>query len=228
MSKEYYADRVSASDDRHFQVGKTVRGQPVTNNSLKATVENIVHTLRLNDQDTIIDLGAGNGLVTELIAPHCKSVEAVDQSEELLKIAEQSLSGSLRGKIRYLQSDILRLNKGQVQGKKAYANEVLQHLKFVELAPLLTHFFHELDVKLLYVLGVPDEARKFEFYATEDDKRYYYQCLANGQSPMGTWWEQGYISFVVETLNLKVEFLEQPKQTHTAHYRFNFLVTLDG
>ncbi len=58
-------------------------------NILKA-LEEIVST----DGRDILDLGAGTGRLTLLLAPHAKSIRAFDMSEEMLRVCRQRLAAS--------------------------------------------------------------------------------------------------------------------------------------
>ncbi len=64
----------------------------------------ILQNVKLNTQMTVIDFGAGTGLISSQIAPHVKKITAVDVSESMLQklISKEEL----KGKVEILCQDI--------------------------------------------------------------------------------------------------------------------------
>lgn len=69
------------------QYERLIRREDYQNNILAA----IQDYFPLNKNIDVVELGAGTGRLTRLLAPHVKSIKAFDSSAHMLKIAEQSL-----------------------------------------------------------------------------------------------------------------------------------------
>ena len=57
--------------------------------------------------DAVLECACGTGLLTEVMAPRCRSLVATDFSEKMLKRAEKKCGGY--GNVRFEQADILHL-----------------------------------------------------------------------------------------------------------------------
>lgn len=73
------------------------------NKALCAAVERMISC-----SDDVLECACGTGLLTGVIAPHCKSLISTDFSEKMLKRAEKKYGNY--GNIRFEQADILRLS----------------------------------------------------------------------------------------------------------------------
>ncbi len=50
-------------------------------------LSNILKECNLNHNSCVCDIGTGTGTLAQFISPHCKTVDAIDISEDMLKIA---------------------------------------------------------------------------------------------------------------------------------------------
>ena len=50
-------------------------------------LSNILKECNLNHNSSVCEVGTGTGTLAQFIAPHCKSVDAIDISEDMLNIA---------------------------------------------------------------------------------------------------------------------------------------------
>lgn len=74
-------------DEFFKQVGKTFKGQTISNTQFNIIISEVINKIGLRSNDFVLDLCCGNGLITSAIAKECQYVVGVDYSEPLIKIA---------------------------------------------------------------------------------------------------------------------------------------------
>jgi len=92
----------------------------------QAIGSSILENVKLNEQMTVMDFGAGTGLISAQVAPHVKKITAVDVSESML---EKLISKTeLKGKVEILCQDIT-LNPIAVQYDLIMSAMAMHHVK---------------------------------------------------------------------------------------------------
>jgi ubiquinone/menaquinone biosynthesis C-methylase UbiE len=71
------------------QVSKMVRGEPITAVQFDRIVLDAIQKLELNENDDVLDLCYGNGLITSTVAKKCNSIVGFDFSEPMIEIARE-------------------------------------------------------------------------------------------------------------------------------------------
>ena len=74
----------------------------------KPTIEKIVNALGIRHSDDILEIGAGLGIMTAMIAEHAHQVYAVEKDKNLASIFAQEF-GEIEN-IEYIRADFLNLN----------------------------------------------------------------------------------------------------------------------
>ena len=72
--------QIIENEHPHCQVGRTVNKIPIDQQKWEFHLNQIEQILNLNSSDTLLDLCAGNGLITMPLSLKCQSVTAVDIS----------------------------------------------------------------------------------------------------------------------------------------------------
>jgi len=217
----YYDEAVKGSDNRFKQVHKTQFGEPVGPEVIEIIANTVLDKLAITKEDTVVELGSGNGLVAEAICASCQRLYGIELNENLLAVALKTIPAN----IEYFPGDILVFENDIIKNAKCFLYEVLQLLTYQDLRILLQHVMSGLQAKSLFIGGVPDINKLFNFYNTEENRAFYYRCIERGDSPMGTWWDRGFIEFVAGDLGLRAEVSEQSPELYTHHYRFDVLIT---
>ena len=213
--------RTSQSIDESLrQVGKTVMGRPVARHQLDLIVEAIATALELKPRDTVVDLGCGNGVVTERVAKRVARIAGIDVSESLLEAARTSHA---RSNCTYHLGDLAELGPLPLGGAaKAYGYEVLQHLSTEETRALLGTLIEQLgDGLVLFAGSIPERARLRAFYDTPERWAYYERRIAEGSDQIGHWWERGELVALCDEFGLTCESSDQTASLYTSHYRFD-------
>ena len=218
----YYSQRATYSNNLLFQVGKTVNGEPISKQQLNLIVDAIENGLNLNYKDSLVDFGCGNGLLTNFIAPKVKVIVGIEINQALYEQATRHVSHQ---NISLIHRDILCNSEYKFTFNKAFSYEVIQHLSYTEVEKIISNTIKLLPKDgLLYLGGIPDEQRKWNFYNTETRKSKLAETLLEtGTDPVGTWFTQAFFSKIAERFSVSCELLKQHPDLYTAHYRFDCL-----
>ena len=212
-----------ADDDVLRQVGKTVGGQPVPASALDAILSDVVSALQLNAADSVLDLCCGNGLITERCAAYCHHVIGVDFSAPLIRIAKGHRS---RPNVSYTEGDVRALPSTLGRYSKVLVYEGIQHLSRQDVARVLEQLRASHALRALVLFGsVPDRDRLWDFYDTADRQQEYRRRVKNGTEAIGHWWTQAELSAIGAQWDYRVDIRPQDRTLHTAHYRFDALLT---
>ena len=205
------------------QVGKTVQGQPISNEQLDRLISDLAQKLDVKEDDRVLDLCCGNGLITYVIAERCQFIVGVDFSQTLIEIAREYHS---RANVKYLNQSVLDITPDNLQipklFTKIYMYEGLQYFQKDQFSHLLETLVSLSSERVIIILaGVPDLSRIWEFYDTPERQREYEIRKSQGTEAIGTWWEKSFIRRICSSYGLQCEFLPQQEFAHTAHYRFD-------
>lgn len=214
-----------AEDDLLRQVGKTVGGQPVSEAALEAILCDIRSALTLAADDSLLDLCCGNGLITARCAAYCRDATGVDFSAPLIRVANDRCS---RPNVTYVLADVCALPARVVERpySKILMYEAIQHLAADEVERLLRALRRSTSRDAAILIGsIPDRDRLWSFYDTDDRRREYVRRVNEGTEAIGRWWTQSAISALGARCGYTVAPLPQHPNLHTAHYRFDGLLT---
>jgi 16S rRNA (adenine1518-N6/adenine1519-N6)-dimethyltransferase len=103
--------------------------------------QKIVDALGLGPEDTVFEIGAGRGNMTELVAQQAAAVVAVELDWKLAAHLRKKFEGN--PKVRVLEQDILELNidnAAREAGKEKI--KVFGNLPYYITSPCLMHLFH--------------------------------------------------------------------------------------
>lgn len=209
-------------------VGRTVGGAPVGEDQVAILARHLAAVLPLGPADRLLDIGCGNGVVTQLLAARCGFVLGVDFSAPLLEAARRTLG---RENVAYRQADVRDLSATLLREHAlncATSSEVLQHLGPGDLRRLILVLSEGLGPGWRVLLsGIPEAERIRAFYDTPERWRAHQAALEDGTDRMGRWWSFEEIAAVAAELGIAAERVGQPAGLYTAHYRFDVLLRED-
>ncbi len=222
--KKHYTELPDKFEETEFlqQVGKTISGQPITQAQFSAQLADIDSALKVNENDVVLDMCCGNGIITAQISKACNSIVGVDFSESLISIAKKynSLNNEKYYCMSALDSEIKNISTKPFT--KIYMYEALQHFEEADLQKLL---FLIRDIAtsdaIIFFGGIPDNDRIWYFYDTEERRQDYWRRKSEGREAIGTWWNRNYITDVCRLCRFDNVFLDQNPVLYSAHYRFD-------
>lgn len=221
--EQYYNQRVAQSRDPFWQVGKTVNGQAVGTEQLDLICDSIVSALSLTFNDNVLDIGCGNGLVTRKIAEQVKSIIGIERNQALFEQAVRHKCGQNQ---LYINSDVFSFDSNSTHADKVYLYEVIQHVSHQQVTGFLRHISSFMgSEQKIFIGGVPDEERKWDFYNTPERREGLFRHMTEtGNDPVGYWFHREEFQFLARELGMQAKIMDQPSELYTSHYRFNCLL----
>jgi predicted O-methyltransferase YrrM/SAM-dependent methyltransferase len=183
---EWYAERVKANPDNLWgQVGSSERGHAYENR-IGQTIQSILNGLQLQESDVLLDLGCGNGALTDRIFDHCAGGLGVDLCDALIEVARAKFEQPSR---QYMLADLC--GYAATEPRPARFTKGLCHSAFQYLWPddasrllgLLRDRFQHLQ--RLFVGGLPDRD-KIEVFLDGGQPPADY--ADNPESNLGIWY----------------------------------------
>ncbi|PZQ33522.1 MAG: hypothetical protein DI562_01610 [Stenotrophomonas acidaminiphila] len=206
--------------DLFVQVGKTIARQPIPRRMFEIMVERIVDRLELGREDHLLDMCCGNGLVSYELGPVVGHVTAVDFAAHLIAAAKAFKPlPNIDYRVGDVSSPISEMldATGTEAGMpgKFLMNDALAYFEPGSLDRIVRNICiarGEEPFRFL-LTGIPNAARKWNFYDTEERKARHLENLRKGDvenEGMGRWWESSEIEDIAAGNGLAVTVEEQP------------------
>jgi SAM-dependent methyltransferase len=222
LDHDQYA-RTLPTDDLWGQVKRTVSGKPVDSSQIAMIVEAIRAGIQLIPDDTLLDIGCGNGALSRLLFDSCREFLGIDQSEYLISVAKgrfESLPDYeflAQGAVEYLRQESRpdRFTKALCYGCFPYfsaadAAEVI-HLIFEKFT----------NIRKLFIGNLPDLDRASYFYTTRIPSE---EELCAPDSLIGIWRNKDGFAKLAKGAGWEVRFSSMPTEFYSAHYRYDALL----
>lgn len=224
-----------SEDDLFIQVGKTVARKPISKDIFDSMISRIVDHLDLRVDDEILDLCCGNGLISFEISQHVERLIGVDFADHLIAGAIKFKS---RPNIIYRTADVTSpihklIDETPSGDLKRLPNKYLMNDALAYFSPqTLGIIFDNIciakgsDSFRFLITGIPDGARKWNFYNTPDRKSRYLEKMAQGDETndgIGRWWEAEEIELLCAQRGLAFQLFRQPDSI--SKYRMDTLIS---
>ncbi len=223
--KKHFAERPLLYEETDFfrQVEKTVsRPTDIGRVNSKHKSRTFATLWQITDQDLVLDMCCGNGIITAQIAQGCRHVTGVDYSEPLIRIAKRYNNP---GNISYYCMSVLdpeAQDFPEAPFTKIYMSESLQHFSEDDLPQMLQLIMKVSNAStVVFFSGIPDIERLWHFYDTEERREEYRRRKNESREAIGTWWNRKSISDACRENGFDCEIRSQNELIHTAHYRFD-------
>ncbi len=212
-----------AETDFLVQVGHSIDGKPYDATQFAAMVSQVRNGLNLGQDDLLLDLCCGNGIVTRQLALHCRYVTGADFSTVLI---DRAITHHSAPNLRYRVIDALRLDAAEFPGEAFFSRigmyAALQHFRNEDLVPLLRGMLaHAAPGAILFIGGILDERRIDAFLDTAEKRRAYEAYRTGGRDRLGTWWKPDELQAAAAALGLTCEIDDSSSGRPGGHYRFD-------
>ena len=99
----------------------------------------IVDSANLTKEDTVLEIGAGIGFVTELLAQKAKKVYAVEIDKQAISVLKKLPFDN----IEIIEQDILKTNIKEIAGEEKI--KIVANIPYYITSPILSHLLGEVD-----------------------------------------------------------------------------------
>lgn len=216
-------NQITENEHPHCQVGRTVNKVPIDHQNWEFHLNQIEQILNLNPSDTLIDLCAGNGLITMPLSLKCQSVTAVDISKTLLEKIDTNLYPSITvitGDVRNINLPSTAFSKGLMYGALQYFNEC-------ESIGIFEKIYQSLMQGGEFLVGdIPDIDRLFVFHNKPEWVKAYFDSVKNNTPAVGNWFKKEILLEMAKYIGFNdARILSQHPDLINSHYRFDLLLT---
>jgi 16S rRNA (adenine1518-N6/adenine1519-N6)-dimethyltransferase len=124
--------------------------------------KSIAAAARLTASDTVIEVGPGTGLLTEVLSPQVAEVIAVEVDRNMIELLRETLAGTTN--VSIVEADILRVTPGQLLASHSRHNaaqyKVVANLPYYITSPVIRHFLTAETRPRLMVVMVQEEVAR--------------------------------------------------------------------
>lgn len=219
--KEY--PKSLAQNDFWGQVKRTVHGQSVSEEQIGMIVAAISDTLQFSATDTLLDLGCGNGALSQRLFDRLQGFLGVDFSDYLISVAREHFE-SLPN-FRFQNADVANYvdsEKQPEQFTKALCYGCFSYFDKPKSAHVLealkSKFF---NVSKIFIGNLPDKDRVGRFFRENPPDS---SELENHDSKIGIWRTKEEFNHLARSTGWHCHFLEMPEAFYAAHYRYDVLL----
>lgn len=216
-------DAIVRSADPQSQVGRTVHRVPIDDRRWAVQLAEIQAKLALGPHDTLLDLCAGNGLITLPLAATCAAATAVDISPALL----QHVQAAGAPNVRVIEADVRHVDLPAGGFTRALMYGALQYFSDREAIGVFELLHRALAPGARCLVGdVPDLDRLFVFHSRPEWVAAYFESVKAGRPAVGTWFKQDVLLALARHVGFAdAQVLAQGEGLINAHYRFDLLLT---
>ena len=217
-----YLHRPKQFDEQDFwrQVRRTINGNPVSEDQILLIEKQISNLLQLKKEDSVLDIGCGNGALTDRLSKYTGNLYGIDHSEYLIEIANKYFAGSNKTYIKSSMGEFIEKNKSR-GFSKCLMYGVSSFLEDDELEALICWFFGSNNQNRRLLFGnVRDIEQAHLFYQKNYDK----STLNDTSSAMGKWRSQSLFHDLTEKHQLKLKTKKMPSNFYASTYYFDAVI----
>jgi len=222
LYKEY--PKFCAPNDFWGQVKRTVHGAAVSQDQIDMIVNSIRKGLKLNENsDVLLDIGCGNGALSQYFFCNCKSMLGVDYSSYLIRVAKENFEQT--PSFLFTEADVAtyvisepdpqRFTKVLCYGAFSYFSP--------DVAKTMLDVFRArfINIKTIFLGNLPDRDRIQNFYPPGTD---YRELINDHRSPVGIWRSKEQIRQLSEETGWCADFYKKQDEFYAAHYRYDAIL----
>lgn len=215
--------QIIENENLQCQIGRTVNKIPIDPQKWQFHLDEIERTLHLCPDDTLLDLCAGNGLITIPLSLKCRSVTAVDISSTLL----EKIDASSYPSITVITGDVRNISLPSAAFSKGVMYFALQYFSERETMGIFGKIYQSMMQGGSFLIGdIPDIDRLFVFYNKPEWRAAYFDSVRTNTPAVGTWFKKEMLVEMAKYVGFSnAEIISQHPDLINSHYRFDLLLT---
>ena len=227
MEKDFWvkfwnSNKILNNSDPQLQIGRSINKKPIDKDKWKYTLQYIENLIELNKNDRLLDLCAGNGLISVPFSEKCHHVTAVDISEKFIdriRILECHNITTFVNDARKITFDANSFNKVIIYF-------ALQHFDEKDTISLFEKILNWLENDgLLFIGDIPDANKIWTYFNNKERESVYFDSIKNNQPIIGYWFTKEFILKLGNYIGFKeCKVLDQPDCLINSHYRFDIIL----
>lgn len=205
-----------------MQVARVSNGKALDEELIQRIASHIQSQLQLKNDESLLDVCCGNGLLLSCLKPHCREATGIDFSEALIGQAIEKYSAE--------QLQFLHLDATQFNLKKKFDKVLLyfsfQYFESYETGKLVIENLlkHAKPGALILIGDIPDKSRWFQYYNSFSKWLTYTKQYYRNANDMGKFWHEKELLSICDELGVKGEKQVQESWQPYSHYRFDFRI----
>ena len=214
--------KTKKDDDFWGQVSRTLNGVPVSQKQIDMIISTISRALNFQKTDKLLDIGCGNGALSQYFFEMISEFRGVDFSKHLIKIAKKYFEQP--PKYIFTKMDALTFVQND-KNKKMYTKALI-YGAFMYLSPKNAFtLLEELNksytqITRIFIGNLPDKEKSELFFK---DKNY--TCsLDDHSTPFGVWRSKDEFKNLAESTGWEIEFSQMPKNFYSSYYRYDVIL----
>ena len=223
---EYWKNKDFKSDEhRNKQIGRTVHGQVVCDDIWAQTVKFVIEQCDFNKDSEMLELCAGNGMLSIPVAKIIKSVVAIDINNQLLAILNEHALKENIDNITTICDDIIN-----IEFKERFSHVMfyfsLQHFNEKKTLFIFEKIYHALRTNGIFYIGdIPDQRKLWVFAGTTAYENCFFDRLKNDQPAIGQWFDQDFLIKLARYTGFSSAIIiHQPPWQCNSKYRFDMMI----
>lgn len=105
------------------------------------TIQAILDNANISNEDTVVEIGAGVGFVTEELVKHAKKVIAIELDEDAIKELKKIKCDNLE----IVHKDILKTDLSEFVGSDSQKIKIVANIPYYITSPIIAHLLGEID-----------------------------------------------------------------------------------
>lgn len=214
--------RKNKNADPMTRIMRTHEGHPVASDHWRREARYILRFSGVRQEETVLELCCGNGMLTEELAARSRAVDAIDYVPAL--VSELKRKGLPNVSARC--GDVRKLHMPNASYNLVIMCAGIQYLSFGETVDLMHRIHRWLKPGgRVCLIDVPDCNQLWKYASTPQKRGIYFDRLRAGRQLVGTWYEQQWFLHLAEYLGFSGAKVRQ-KPSYLVYYFYRFDVLL--